>query len=373
MLTLNFVISSFQTHWQYLIFGLPFLAMAFAYFETFQKRTWFGSSETIIAEIKTPRKHVHWLLAPWIFASTLLFHLFGASVGRESTAIQIGGSLAETLGRSLKIPADDRPIFIRMGLAAGFGAAFGVPWAGMIFGIESPLLLRKKDLLHLPFLALCSWGSYRWAHFLGMNHIPWKNISLSFSDLNWFSYFQLGLYLILLTLSYEMLFRSTQKFIMKSPWWARSGFAGLLILLLTFILGSPTFNNLGTPLIESSFNQTSQFAQALTKLVFTLISTVSGMKGGEVTPLMSAGALFGSWFAGTHSSISFQIGAALGLVSLFCSRLRIPLTGIFMLIEIFNWQIALLAAPILILTEIGQRIVFDRSVEESKAGEERRS
>jgi H+/Cl- antiporter ClcA len=130
---------------------------------------------------------------------------------------------------------------------------------------------------------------------------------------------------------------------------------------LTFWVGSPVFNNLGINLIESSFMQTSSFFQALGKLGFTFVSTVTGMKGGEVTPLMSAGALFGSWFAGAHSTLNFQIGAAIGLVVLFCSRLRIPFTGILMLGEFFDWRVAVLGAPILLLIEASQRMTFDRT------------
>ena len=38
-------------------------------------------------------------MAPLILAATVISHLFGASVGREGTAVQMGGALADQLNR----------------------------------------------------------------------------------------------------------------------------------------------------------------------------------------------------------------------------------------------------------------------------------
>jgi H+/Cl- antiporter ClcA len=355
MITLSASIEFFQAHWMYLIAALPLISLAYAYVDHFRKMHRLGNTETLIEEIRFPQKHVHWLLAPWIFAFTIVFHFFGASVGRESTAVQVGASLAETLGRLFRIPVEDRPILLRMGFAAGFGAAFGVPWAGTIFALESPLLKRKRDWLHLPFYLLASFGADRWARLLGLEHPLWQSLDVSVFQVGSGSYWALTGFLIVLALTYEVIFRNTVKALKKSPWWLRSGAAGLLIAILTLWIGEPIFNNLGTNWIASSFAKAANLDTALMKLMFTWISTASGMKGGEVTPLMSAGSLFGSWFASEMPHLNFQLGAALGLVTLFTSRLRIPLAGILMLWELFDWRIALLGAPTLLLIEYGHR------------------
>lgn len=49
---------------------------------------------TIHAETELPFK-----MAPLIFISTTLTHLFGGSAGREGAALQLGGSIGNQLGR----------------------------------------------------------------------------------------------------------------------------------------------------------------------------------------------------------------------------------------------------------------------------------
>lgn len=356
MESLTWVIEIFQNHWSYLIWGLPLATLALAYFEKSKNGKRFGNTALIIAEIKNPRKPIHWMLAPWIFLLTLLFHFFGASVGRESTAVQIGASLTESWGRILKIPIAERPIIVRMGLAAGFGAAFGVPLAGAIFGIETPLLFRKKDWLSFPFYLAASMGAYHWSTFLfGSEHSILKHLPIPILNLTWTAYLLILLFLVSLCLSYEILFQLGSNWLRKWPWWVLPGIGGLFILALTLLVSAPKFNNLGVPFILEGFQQGAPFSEALGKLGFTFISIISGMKGGEVTPLMAAGTLFGSWIGSLIPGMSFEIGAALGLVSLVSLRLRIPMTATFMLLEIFGWKISLLGLPVVFLTEFCRR------------------
>lgn len=351
--SLNWVIGFFQSHWRHLIWGLPLITMAVAYIEKFKDGKRFGDTTLITEEIKNPQRHVHWLLAPWIFILTLLFHFFGASVGRESTAVQMGASLTESWGRILKIPLSDRPIIMRMGLAAGFGAAFGVPFAGAIFGLETPLLFRKKDWLSFPFYLAASMGSHHWSTFLfGSEHAIWQQLPTPMIDITGTAYLLLFLFMIGLCLTYEILFERARLWLKKWTWWALSGMGAVLILTLTFFAADPKFNNLGVNFIVQGFQQGASVTDALNKLVFTFISIVSGMKGGEVTPLMAAGTLFGSWIGSLIPGLGFQIGAALGLVSLLSLRLRIPLTTTVMLVEIFDWKVGLLGFPLVSIIEI---------------------
>ena len=51
-------------------------------------------------------------MAPLIFISTIISHLFGASVGREGAALQMGGSLGNQLGRWFKFDENDKRILV---------------------------------------------------------------------------------------------------------------------------------------------------------------------------------------------------------------------------------------------------------------------
>ncbi len=334
--SLSQTIEFFQSHWSLLIWMLPVIAGL--YF----------SLEPRLNQLSNVWK------APVHFISNLYFQLFGASVGRESTAVQMGGDLVQWISDIFRIEESQRPTLIRMGFSAGFGAAFGVPWAGAFFAVESYPLQQKGQWQwrHFPLYLFCSWGADKWAGFLGVTHLPLPTVSIeSLSK----EFLLLAGLLIALALSYELIFQKTHKAL--APWrpWVRASAGGLTVLFLTLAMGGWTFNNLGTNLILNSFFQPAALLTSGVKLLFTWVSTVTGMKGGEVTPLMAAGALFGSFFSNWLQLAPFQLGAALGMVSLFTSRLRIPLTGAIMLWELFDWKIALLGAPILLAIEIGQR------------------
>src|SRR5206468_6373283 len=86
-------------------------------------------------------------------AGTLVSHLFGASVGREGTALQMSGSLTDLVARHLHLPPEDRRLRLIASLAAGFGSVFGDPWAGAVFAIEVQSIGRVRYRAVLPALA----------------------------------------------------------------------------------------------------------------------------------------------------------------------------------------------------------------------------
>lgn len=90
----------------------------------------------LLERIHKAEGDVSWRMAPFIALSTIGTHLFGGSAGREGTAVQIGGSLADLLARALRLSPGDRRILLMSGISGGFGAVFGTPLAGTVFGLE---------------------------------------------------------------------------------------------------------------------------------------------------------------------------------------------------------------------------------------------
>ena len=69
-------------------------------------------------------------MAPLIFISTLITHLFGGSAGREGAAIQLGGSIGNQLGSWFRLDEEDRHVMVMCGMSAAFSAVFGkIPMA----------------------------------------------------------------------------------------------------------------------------------------------------------------------------------------------------------------------------------------------------
>ena len=77
-----------------------------------------------------------WVMAPLIFVSTILTHLFGGSAGREGAVLQLGGSLASQMGKFLHMDKDDMHMITMCGMSAAFAALFGTPIAAAIFSLE---------------------------------------------------------------------------------------------------------------------------------------------------------------------------------------------------------------------------------------------
>ena len=75
-------------------------------------------------------------MAPLVFISSLITHQGGGSAGREGTAVQMGGAIADQFTSIFKLSAADRKTILIMGVSAGFAAVFGTPWAAAIFAFQ---------------------------------------------------------------------------------------------------------------------------------------------------------------------------------------------------------------------------------------------
>lgn len=70
----------------------------------------------------------------------------GGSAGREGPIAQIGSGFGSILGRWLKVPAQERRVYMAAGMAAGIGAIFHAPLAGALFAAE--VMYRGPDFEH---------------------------------------------------------------------------------------------------------------------------------------------------------------------------------------------------------------------------------
>ena len=75
-------------------------------------------------------------MAPFTFVCSVATHLAGGSAGREGTAVQIGGTIADAVSRAFKLKEYDHRDLMMAGISAAFGGVFGTPLAGAFFGME---------------------------------------------------------------------------------------------------------------------------------------------------------------------------------------------------------------------------------------------
>lgn len=87
-----------------------------------------GSNNLLIDEIHDPKKIAPKRMGPLVVVATVVTHMFGGSAGREGTAVQMGGALADRLTYALRLNPEDRRILLMAGISAGFSSVFGPSW-----------------------------------------------------------------------------------------------------------------------------------------------------------------------------------------------------------------------------------------------------
>jgi H+/Cl- antiporter ClcA len=295
-------------------------------------------------------------MAPLVLLGTLITHLFGGSAGREGTAVQIGGSLASTLGRWLRLASSDMRILLMCGVAAGFGAVFGTPLTGAIFALEVLSIGRVNYQSLIPCLmasiiadqANNAWGIGH-THYqlvfangidVSVDHAP--NIEWLLTGKIAIAAVFFGLASVLfaeLTHSLNWLFK---RFIKIS--WLRPAVGGCMVIALVWLLDDRDYLGLGVkanPATPDAVSIQSCFAPGGAnwfswwwKILFTAVTVASGFKGGEVTPLFFVGAALGN-VLGVLLGVPVDLMAGLGFVAVFAGATNTPLACTIMAIELF--------------------------------------
>jgi H+/Cl- antiporter ClcA len=286
----------------------------------------------------TDSKVIPLVMAPLIFISTLLTHLAGGSAGREGTAVQMGGSMADQFTRLFKLNVAERKTILIMGVSAGFAAVFGTPWAAAVFALEIMSFKKIKFENIIPnFLA--AFGAHyiclAWQvqhRIYSINSIP----SITLSTLSWTILagvvFGLAAFLFIFTGKIlEGLF-SKIKFEPLRPF-----IGGIIIALFIVLTNSTKYIGLGIPSIVDAFiTPAGNFDFAL-KILLTSFTLSAGFKGGEVTPLFFIGATLGSiliWFI----PLPMALLAGMGFVAVFAGATHCAIASIVMGIELFGIQ-----------------------------------
>lgn len=300
----------------------------------------------IIDEIREPRAGVPRRMAPLIFFSTFVTQLFGGSAGREGTGIQLSVGLSDSLARYLPLNRHQRRILMIAAMSAGFGALFGVPLAGAVFGLEVQSIGRVKYEAIVPAFVASIIGDLV-VRALGVKHLAVSKIAPFPTDaVLLLKVAALGVIFGLVGLAFvhavRLLKRVAARFLRWNP--LRPFIGGLLILALMLIVGNRDYLGLSLPLASSALggNDTSASVFAL-KLLFTVVTLGFGFYGGEVTPLFVIGSTLGAWLASVFG-LDIALVAAIGYVAVFAGAANVPLTCTLIAVELFGGHIAVVAA-----------------------------
>jgi H+/Cl- antiporter ClcA len=331
----------------YLLFGLPLVGGLIGWIYTRCGSDVAAGNNLLLDEIHEPRAPVPFVMAPLILFSTVGTHAFGGSAGREGTAVQMGGAIADVFVRPLSLGDEERKLLLMAGLAAGFGAVFGTPCAGAIFGIEVLAIgaLRFGGLF--PCLVASFVGD--WAcRAVGIHHFEYPTVLPVWSP--WL--LLLCLPFALAATGFTWAVHTVKSFAEKLtvPSWVRPVIGGVVVIAMTLAVGTRDYNGLSLGLIERAFEPGGVAPWAfLLKLLFTAVTLGFGFRGGEVTPLFCIGATLGSAIAMvTHQDPVFF--AALGFCAVFAGAANVPVCCAALAAELFGPAMFLPALLVCFLT-----------------------
>lgn len=291
----------------------------------------------LLEEYNTPEKKIPFLMAPLVLLGTLITHLFGGSAGREGTAVQMGGAIADVCTTIFKLHKSERRTLIILGISAGFASVFGTPLAGAIFALEI-VFFSKINFKSISLSFLVAYIAYFTVEFYHIKHTHYSIPSVP--DINISVLFWIFLASMLFGLAALLFSRSTHfwgklfsKNIKYPP--LRPFVGGILLALAIYCMGTTQYIGLGVPEIVKAFSTESTPYDFLLKILFTGFTLGAGFKGGEVTPLFFVGATLGSALS-IIIPLPIALLAGMGFVAVFSGATHTPVACTIMGMELFG-------------------------------------
>lgn len=293
----------------------------------------------MIDEFHQPRRTIPLKMTPLVLVGTLLTHLGGGSAGREGTAVQIGGSIADQFNKLFKIDSIQRKTLIILGVSGGFAAVFGTPLAGAIFSLEVLRTRKINSFFVLPTLAVAFWSDFI-CHAWGVGHTEYiieEIAELNITNILWaiFAGVCFGLAAQLFSRQKKFWGNLFTRRISYAP--LRPFVGGIVIAATVFLMGTSKYIGLGVPIIEASFHYQLEPYDFLIKIILTAFTLGAGFKGGEVTPLFFMGATLGNalvWIV----PLPMGLLAGMGFVAVFAGATNTPIACAVMAMELFGYE-----------------------------------
>ncbi len=270
----------------------------------------------------------------------------GGSVGREGPIVQIGSSLASSLGQWIKMPESRMRILVACGAGGAIAATFNAPITGVFFGVEIILREFSIDALFTVMLSAMI-ADITAIPFLGdkpfLSGLP-PGIVLHHAS-NYLLVAVLAVIAALLGLAFKAVLYNTEDLCDRlwkgRPEWARPAVGGLALGLL--LLALPQMYGVGYPVMyhatAGGYALWFLILLAFAKIAATSLTIGIGGSGGVFAPSLFIGVTSGMAFGDiAHHVFGPGAGdpalyAVVAMGAVFASAARAPLTSLASVVE----------------------------------------
>lgn len=328
-----------------LIAFLPIGGVAIGFLYFYLGKDIEAGNNLLIDTIHNPKERIPFRMAPFIYLGTMVTHLLGGSAGREGTALQMAGAIADQFTKPFRLSTAERKMLLISAIAGGFGSVFGTPLAGGIFGMEVFLIGRLKYDALLPAFAtsiIADLVTKLWQ----THHTHYQIDILPIVSASTIVYAIIaGIAFGLCAATFSQVIHSTNSLFKSTITYPplRPLVGGIIVVLAVWALGTTKYIGLGIPTIVASFEQHLPAYDFALKMAFTILTLAAGFKGGEVTPLFFIGATLGnalSYFIPLPTGLL----AGMGFVAVFAGATNTPLACTIMAMELFGSGCGVFAA-----------------------------
>ncbi len=330
--------TKFRTEHDYIIWGLPLAGLFIVFLYRLCKDYEDKGTNLVIKSIQEG-DNLPITKAPLIFISTSITHLFGGSTGRESAALQMGGSLGYNLGKLFKLKDGNIKIITMCGMSAAFSALFGTPMtaAFMAMEIENVGVMYYSALVPCVLSALVATGV---AQYLGVQaEVFTVNVVPEFTPYHAVFTAILAILCAIVSVLFCTVLKfsgKTYKKLLPNPY-IRIFVGGCIVTALTFASGTRYYNGAGMNVIEMAIKGEAPYYAFLLKIIFTALTLGAGYKGGEIVPSLFIGATFGCLYSQLFG-FDPALCAAIGMGALFCGVTNCPISSLFICFELFGFK-----------------------------------
>lgn len=304
----------------------------------------------------------------------------GGSTGLEAPIVVTGAAFGSNYAKTYHLNYSERTLLLACGIAAGIGAAFNAPIAGVLFALEV-LVIDITISAFTPIIIAAASGALVSKIALG------ESILLSFKNIEKFSYTNVPFFIILGVLCGLVSVYHARTFIKIETWFSHSGISawkrifyagsGLAILIFFFPSlfgeGFQSIMDLAQEQPNKILDQSyfSNFALndwiitiivgalIFIKVIATALTVGGGGNGGNFAPSLFVGAYLGFFFSKLMElfhiySLPSNNFTVVGMAGILSGLYHAPLTAIFLIAEITGGYALMI--PLMIVSSIAYGI-----------------